>query len=112
MGEVVDKGLANTVQIKRDKVCVGANEVHRSKIGSFLQMINNAANGITTSGKPQLSAVGSNIPLKMQFMQGGLDVKSIMMTHQKFFPSGFNRPDSQPILEDGSETLQSYSTIP
>lgn len=48
----------------------------------------------------------------MQFMQGGLDVKNIMMTHQKFFPSGFNRPDSQPILDDGTETLQSYGSIP
>ena len=44
---------------------MGANEVHRSKIGSFLQLINNAANGINPNGNPQLSAIGSNIPLKM-----------------------------------------------
>jgi hypothetical protein len=49
---------------------------------------------MTYSGNPQLSAIGSNIPLKLQFMQGGLDIKGLITTHQKFFPGGFNRPDS------------------
>jgi hypothetical protein len=33
------------VKIKRDKVILGMNEVDRSKIGSFFQMINNVQSG-------------------------------------------------------------------
>jgi hypothetical protein len=50
------------VKIKRDKVILGMNEVDRSKIGSFFQMINNVQSGHINS-QVQLSAVGSNIPV-------------------------------------------------
>lgn len=61
-----EKSGGLVVSIKKDKVCVGQNEVNRSKIGSFLQMINNVAMGMNNNNV-QLSAIGSNIPLKMQF---------------------------------------------
>lgn len=37
------------VQFKKDKLVVGNNEVNRSKIGSFLQLVNNAASGLTNN---------------------------------------------------------------
>lgn len=42
------------LQIKRDKVIVGGTEANRSKIGSFLTYINNAAAGIVTANPSQL----------------------------------------------------------
>ena len=52
------------VQFKKDKLVIGNNEVNRSKIGSFLQLVNNAASGLANNREVQLSAIGSNIPLK------------------------------------------------
>ena len=34
------------VQFKKDKLVIGNSEVNRSKIGSFLQLVNNAASGL------------------------------------------------------------------
>ena len=48
--------------IKRDKMILGMNEVDRSKIGSFFQMINNVSSGHMNT-QVQLTAVGSNIPV-------------------------------------------------
>jgi len=36
---------SDQVRIKRDKMILGMNEVDRSKIGSFFQMINNVSSG-------------------------------------------------------------------
>jgi hypothetical protein len=47
------------VQFKKD------NEANRSKIGSFLQLVNNAASGLANNRDVQLSAIGSNIPMRL-----------------------------------------------
>lgn len=37
------------VQFKKDKLVIGNNEANRSKIGSFLQLVNNAASGLANN---------------------------------------------------------------
>lgn len=53
------------VQFKKDKLVIGNNEANRSKIGSFLQLVNNAASGLANNRDVQLSAIGSNIPMRL-----------------------------------------------
>lgn len=65
--EFLKHALTEQVKIKRDKVILGMNEVDRSKIGSFFQMINNVQSGHINS-QVQLSAIGSNIPVGKKWL--------------------------------------------